>query len=211
MSSETEIHPIANGFIPPSTRILIVGTFPPKMEYLLKGKDFFFYSSVRNQFWNRMDNIFPHMQGLKKTKQKNSHESLSSNKKRKEDFAIKYKLSFLDVFSKVRRKKDSPNDVDLIGVENIIENRKLINLLNSRKKIKRICCTYKLAYEVLKYSLAKSSIKFKIVHDSSSANKERIEIQIKRNKVQLVLLFPATRSSHKRELKDEQYKKYLFG
>ena len=57
--TQEEIHPIKDGFVLEKTKVLIVGTFPPKVEYTEKGKDFFFYSSVKNQFWNRIDNIFP--------------------------------------------------------------------------------------------------------------------------------------------------------
>ena len=63
-----EIHPIKNGFIPKNSKTIIVGTFPPKSEYL-NNPNFFFYSSVRNHLWNRMENIFPEFE-LKKTSTK---------------------------------------------------------------------------------------------------------------------------------------------
>ncbi len=68
----TENHPISSGFIPESARVLIVGTFPPKKEYTEKKNGFFFYSSEKNQFWNRVDNIKANAQ-LKKTKIQMNH------------------------------------------------------------------------------------------------------------------------------------------
>jgi G:T/U-mismatch repair DNA glycosylase len=108
----TENHPISSGFIPESARVLIVGTFPPKKEYTEKKSGFFFYSSEKNQFWNRVDNIKTNTK-IKKTKNKNSNESLIENKKRKEIFCIENKLGFIDVFSSIKRKVDSANDSDL--------------------------------------------------------------------------------------------------
>jgi G:T/U-mismatch repair DNA glycosylase len=210
MTQEIEKHPIPEGFFQTNTEVLIVGTFPPKKEYVSRGKDFFFYSSPKNQFWNRIDNIFPTNQTLKKTKTKNIFETFANNKKRKEKFAKQYNIGFLDFFTKVSRKKDSPDDIDLISVENIIENKKLLLLLKSSKKIKRICCTYKLAYESIKNSIKKISKNVNTIEDDTTANKERLEFIINRNKVEIVLLYPATRSSHKGALKDSQYKKYLF-
>ena len=153
MPDLTETHPIPEGYIPLNTKVLVIGTFPPKNEYISKGKDFFFYSSEKNHFWNRIDNIFFEKTGFKKTKNKNSNESHTSNKKRKEAFARENKLGFLDIFTKITRKKDSTNDEDIIPIENIIENKKLLNTINSNSELKRICCTYKLAFDTLKYSL----------------------------------------------------------
>ena len=210
MNKQIEIHPISSGFVQSNTEVLIIGTFPPKKEYVSKGENFFFYSSEKNQFWNRVDNIFPNEQGLKKTKSKNNKETLVSNKKRKEEFSKKYKIGFLDIFTKVSRKNDTANDIDLISIENIIENKKLLKLINSKSKIKRVCCTYKLAFEVLKISMNTISKNYKIINDESTANNEKIEAIINGKKIDIILLYPATRSSHKGELKDQQYKKFLF-
>lgn len=204
----TENHPISNGFIPESARVLIVGTFPPKKEYTEKKSGFFFYSSERNQFWNRIDNIKTNAQ-LKKTKNRNANESLIENKKRKENFCIENKLGFIDVFSSIKRKADSANDSDLVSIENIIQNGKMIQILKS-VNISRICCTYKLAYECLKSNLGSLSKNVITRASNDSANGEIIDFVFENRNIELILLFPATRSRQKGSDKDVQYKKYLF-
>lgn len=203
-----ENHPISNGFIPETARVLIVGTFPPKKEYTEKKSGFFFYSSEKNQFWNRVDNIKTNAQ-LKKTKNKNANESLIENKTRKEFFCIENKLGFIDVFSSIKRKADSANDSDLVPIENIIQNGKLIQILKT-KNISRICCTYKLAYDCLKCNLGLLSKNVTISESNDSANGEIINFVFENRKIELILLYPATRSRHKGSVKDKQYKKYLF-
>jgi G:T/U-mismatch repair DNA glycosylase len=204
----TENHPISNGFIPETARVLIIGTFPPKKEYTEKKNGFFFYSSEKNQFWNRIDNIKTDVH-LKKTQYKNANESLIENKIRKESFSIKNKLGFIDVFSAIKRKADSANDSDLVPIENIIQNGKLIEILKS-KNIIRICCTYKLAYECLKGNLGSLSKSVTISQRNDSGNGEIIQFSFENREIELILLYPATRSRHKGFVKDEQYKKYLF-
>jgi len=203
----TENHPISNGFIPKSARVLIVGTFPPKKEYTEKQSGFFFYSSERNQFWNRIDNI-KHAH-LKKTQHKNAEEAFIENKRRKEIFSVENKLGFIDVFSSIKRKSDSANDSDLVPIENIIQNGKLIQILKSNN-ISRICCTYKLAYDCLKCNLGSLSKNVTITVSKDSANGEIIHFVFDNRKIELILLYPATRSRHKGSEKDLQYKKYLF-
>lgn len=204
----TENHPISNGFIPETARVLIIGTFPPKKEYTEKKSGFFFYSSEKNQFWNRIDNIKTNVH-LKKTQHKNANESLIENKRRKESFSIENKLGFIDVFSAIKRKADSANDSDLVPIENIIQNGKLIEILKS-KNIIRICCTYKLAYECLKCNLGSLSKSVTISQRNDSGNGEIIHFSFENRKIELILLYPATRSRHKGSVKDRQYKKYLF-
>jgi len=204
----TEKHPICNGFTPKSVRVLIVGTFPPKKEYTKKKDGFFFYSSEKNQFWNRIDNIKENTY-LKKTISKNGAESFIENKKRKETFSSEHKLGFIDVFSAIRRKADSANDSDLLPLENIIQNGKLAQILKD-KSISRICCTYKLAYECLKCNLASLSNDITISQRDDSANGEILIFTYEKRKIEIILLYPATRSRHKGSVKDIQYKKYLF-
>ncbi|WP_291101438.1 MULTISPECIES: hypothetical protein [unclassified Flavobacterium] len=204
--NEIENHPIKIGFIPKQIETLIIGTFPPKEVYI-NNKHFFFYSSARNHFWNRMENIFPNFK-LKKTKSKCSEISPEQNKIDKENFSSEKKIGFLDVFTKVSRIKNSTKDDDLISKENIIENGILYKVLDENESLSRICCTYKLAFEILKCKLDKT--KFSIIEDSISANGQKINFSFKGRKIEIYLLYPATRSREKNEVKDIQYKKLLF-
>lgn len=203
-----ENHPISNGFIPESARVLIVGTFPPKKEYTEKKRGFFFYSSEKNQFWNRIDNIKTNAL-LKKTQHKNAQESFVENRSRKEIFSKENKLGFIDIFSSIKRKADSANDSDLVPIENIIQNGKLNQILKSTN-ISRICCTYKLAYDCLKCNLGSLSQNVTISESKDSANGEIVHFIFEHRKIELILLYPATRSRHKGSIKDRQYKKQLF-
>lgn len=204
--NEIENHPIENGFIHDNIKTLIVGTFPPKDVYF-NNNNFFFYSSVRNHFWNRMENIFKNY-NLKKTQTKCREITPEQNKKDKENFSKEKEIGFLDVFTKISRLKNSTKDDDLISVENIVENDKLENILSEYESLNRICCTYKLAFEILKCKLEKN--KLTIIEDSTSANGIKMIYLFKNRKIEIYLLYPATRSREKSELKDSQYAKLLF-
>tara|TARA_R110002049_G_scaffold185921_1_gene354188 strand:+ start:72 stop:716 length:645 start_codon:yes stop_codon:yes gene_type:complete len=203
-----ETHPIENGFIPQNSKAIIVGTFPPKSEYL-NNINFFFYSSVRNHMWNRMENIFPEFQ-LKKTSTKLKNISPRQNKIDKQNFCKRQNIGFLDIFTKIERKvENSSKDSDLIPRENILDNGKLFDHLEKNKNIDRICCTYKLAYDSLICGLDKKKLEFKV--NELTANEEEYIFNYKSRKIRILLLFPATRSGQKGNLKDEQYKKLIFG
>jgi len=205
--NEIENHPIKYGFIPNQIKTLVVGTFPPKEVYE-DNDDFFFYASVRNHFWNRMENIFQ-ISGLKKTKTKCIDVSMKQNKKDKQDFATEKGIGFLDIFTKVSRVKKSSKDEDLICEENIIENEILDDILTNNESLCRICCTYKLAFDTFKCKLDKNRIS--ILEDIVSANGQKIKYTFKGREIEIYLLFPATRSGQNNNLKDEQYNKLLFG
>jgi len=190
-----ESHPIAKGFLSEKAQVLIVGTFPPRSTYEELEEDFFFYSSVRNHFWNIMENIFP-KEILKKTKTRNQNISDLQIKNNKEKFSTTNHLAFLDFYTKIQRKCDSTKDSDLLGVDDIIMNNFLNEALDSCPKITKICCTYKLAYENLIQNL-------KLDLEKPIYNFQDREIEI-------IKLLPATRSRDKMELKVNQYKKYLF-
>ena len=203
-----EIHPIENGFIPNNSRTIIIGTFPPKPEYL-NNPDFFFYSSVRNHMWNRMENIFPKFR-LKKTSTKLKDISPRQNKIDKQNFCEIKNIGFLDVFTKIERKvENSSKDSDLIPKENILDNGKLFDHLEKNKNIDRICCTYKLAYDSLICGLDKKKLEFK--RNDLTANGKECIFNYQYREIRILLLFPATRSGQKGNLKDKQYKKLIFG
>lgn len=203
LSSET--HPIPNGFLPEKIRILIVGTFPPAREYMSKKEGFFFYAAVQNHFWNRMDAIFPDAE-LKKTSAQNADQSFIDNRKKKEAFCAAHGLGFLDVFTEIGRKAPTSHDKDLIPVQTILENGKLFHVLENTS-VQRICCTYLLAYQQLKTGLGAT---VQVIPDDQTANGEKLLLAAFGRTIEIVLLFPATRSGHKNELKDKQYRHFLF-
>lgn len=202
-----ETHPIPNGFIPVNAKTIIIGTFPPKSEYE-NNNNFFFYSSVRNHLWNRIETLFPRY-SLKKTATKLKNKTPEQNKVDKENFCKDKEVGFIDMFTKIERKvNNSTKDKDLDPKENIIENGLLFKILNENKNIDRICCTYKLAYDSLLCGLEKELLLFK--KNELTANGEEYILKYNSRKIQILLLFPATRSRHKNELKDKQYRKLIF-
>jgi hypothetical protein len=202
-----ETHPIENGFIPDNSKTVIVGTFPPQSEYL-NNPNFFFYSSVRNHMWNRMENIFPEFP-LKKTSTRLKDISNRQNKIDKQNFCEIQNIGFLDFFTKIERKvENSSKDSDLIQRENILDNGILFDHLEKNKNITRICCVYKLAYDSLICGLDKTKLVFK--KNEVSANGEEYIFDYELRKISIFLLFPATRSGQKGNIKDEQYKKLIF-
>lgn len=206
--NEIETHPIPNGYIPGNAKTIVIGTFPPKNEYKDK-TDFFFYSSVRNHFWNRMESIFPDYK-LKKTATKLRDVSTEENKLDKQKFCRNKNIGFIDIFTKIKRKvNNSTKDMDLEPQENIVINGRLSNILDKNQNIVRICCTYKLAFESLLFSLDKVKLEFKT--NQHTANGEECTLNYKSRKISIVLLYPATRSKQKGEIKDDQYRSLIFG
>jgi len=178
-----------------------------------KGDGFFFYSSERNHLWNRFDNILGGIgdyEPLKKTSTKNHTESFIQNKHRKMVFCKQNNLGFVDIFSKIRRKTEgSTDDPSLIPIETIFENGVFDNLIK-HQNIKRICCVYTLAYDVLIAHLPKLGYKTTLIANEFTANKTITIVEGFERKFEVVLLYPATRSPHKNELKDMQYKKLIL-
>lgn len=221
--SRTENHPfrdyinednkLKGGFLPAGLKKLIIGTFPPEIEYVKKGKGFFYYSSNRNHFWNRFDNNFnrdPGYRPLKKTSSRNANESYEENRKRKEAFLKSKKIGSIDIFSKVaRRVEGSTKDSDLIPIENIFQNGNFQAIIKT-ENIDRVCCVYSLAYDVLKTEMLKSNeFKVKIVQNQQTANGEKLLVEAFGKSFEVTLLYPATRSRHKGYKKDQQYRHFL--
>jgi len=214
--SEPTLTGVIGGFLPANAETLIIGTFPPTKRTQQEIDEYFFYSSPLNQFWNRIDNIFINDKSyspLKQTKHRNADLSKLENNERIKTFCINKKLGFLDFFCKIERKKlNSVADEDLINNENIIENNYLFNYLDNNSTIKRICCVYKRAYEDLLKDL--KNTQFNLlgpIAEKGTAHNEKYILNYKDKMIDILLLFPATRSPHKGELKDIQYGKYLFG
>lgn len=189
-----EVHPIYKGFITDNTKTIIVGTFPPKKEYVKLGDDFFFYSSPRNRFWTIIDNIFisTDYKTLKRTNTQNNTESPLQNKLRKEMFMNSKNVGFIDIFSKITRKQDSSRDEDIIPLECITDNGILKDILINNY-IKRICCVYKLAYSILKDRFINRTNEYSIecLVDNNTSNNEKLKVRAFDKLFEIILLYPA--------------------
>lgn len=199
-----ETHPMPEGFVPESTLCLIMGTFPPK-EFV-KAAHFFFYPSPQNHFWNRMESIVPGAR-LKKTQKKLQDVSDAQNVLDKKEFCKQQGIGFLDVFTRVSRRDGTNEDTNLENVEDVISNNKLLRILEAKPSIQRIGCTYSLAFKTLKSGLEQiPGCEISKVGETGFQAKftdtERV--------IDVYLLYPATRSRHRGEEKDSQYRGLIF-
>ena len=136
MKLTIETHPWE--YFPKNSKIekLIIGSFPPNKMVFDYGEEVvyqnkikslitkeskrydFFYGSSQNQFWNLFFN------SLNQT-------NLYDNTKELKDWLIKNNWGVTDLIYKTTRKKDSPNDSDLVPIEWNVFNIK--SILNSNK------------------------------------------------------------------------------
>jgi hypothetical protein len=160
--TEIETHPffdkgtsniknIRGGFFPEGMKVLIVGTFPPKINYFGKEESYFFYPNAKNQFWYIIDSILKDTigyQSLKKTKTQNKNENEKENCQRKKEFSTIKHLGFIDVFTKIKRSKENDaDDSGIIPIEDIFEIGLFDKIIQNSGELKRICCLYSLAFE----------------------------------------------------------------
>ena len=203
---------LKGGFLPGSTRVIVMGTFPPPdvmKNYQSKSiESFFYYNSPKNHFWNRIESFIP-MNGERWKYTSKSKESIEVNIIRKKALCESMGLGFMDYFSKIERKKpDSYKDDDLIDKENVIENGFFINAITALPKLKRICCVYQTSYNQLTQNLDSHLTKQREVHAANGIRQIYFS-KISLREIEIVLLFPATRSGEKKEKKNEQYKYFL--
>ena len=182
--------------------------YPLSAPYYLNPSEFFYYPSPQNHFWNRMENIFPDWK-LKRTKSSNNSSTLAENIEKKKEFCALYKIGFLDVFEAVDRKRKGSRDVDLIPVIDIVGSGTLFEVLEKHSSINSICCTYSLAYSILRTKLDSKQIEA-LPHDET-ANGESLKWKYNGRVITIFLLFPATRSGQKNFIKDRQYSNLIFG
>jgi len=198
----------SGGFLTDTANKIIMGTFPPpKTSINNYGSDYFYYPSNRNQFWNIIDivNNAKQITSDKLKFTKSSSESIKTNVSRKAQFCLQQNWAFMDFYSSVSRKeKDSSKDQDLIGKENIIENKIFYNYLNLNKNIKHIFCLYKLAFTELIKHLTEDNYKLIKIDDT------QYRLIFSEKEILIHLLHPPTRSKIKLNIRAEQYSNYLY-
>ena len=101
MSSHIETHPHPF-FIPSNPLVLLVGSFPGRHNVDVEGKDEWFYSSPRNQFWPILRKVY--------------NENLFTTKEKKDSFE-KHGIAIGDIFLKIRRKENTNSDSDIEVIE----------------------------------------------------------------------------------------------
>ena len=120
-----EIHPF-EPFIPQRARTLIVGTFPPLMQY----HDFKFYypNSTGNRFWVIMEYVFDHKFQYWKGDLAVKERKILFNKKH---------VAITDIIDKCIRSDGNSSDKNLCK----IELRNVYELLKNRSEIRKVILT----------------------------------------------------------------------
>ncbi len=120
----------------------------------------------------------------------------------------------MDFFAKIsKRNKNSVKDTDLINEENTIQNNYLFNYLDKAQSLQSIFCVYRRAYLDLisELKISKKNVIEGPFVEKAAATNEKFILHNRNNKINIISLYPTTRSPHKGVLKDQQYAKYLFG
>jgi hypoxanthine-DNA glycosylase len=98
---EIQTHP-HKMFVPLNSTILILGTFPGKSNVQVEGKDEWFYSSKRNQFWSIIRSVYK--------------EELKTTTEKKALFKRKG-IAIGDIFLKIKRKENNNSDTSIEVIE----------------------------------------------------------------------------------------------
>lgn len=121
-----EKHPF-EPFIPDSSEILILGSFPGKESTQVKRDNDWFYGANRNQFWRIIELLYDLNLDKKEDKQK---------------LFTKARIAITDIISSCERKENSNSDNNLI---NKSYNKKITSILNDNP-IRKILFTSKNVY-----------------------------------------------------------------
>jgi G:T/U-mismatch repair DNA glycosylase len=203
---------LTGGIVPENSRLVIMGTFPPPevMQRVLNGNPFFYYNSPRNHYWNRIESFVPLPKGLRYKWLKNAKETEAENVRRKIELAHKKCWAYMDFFSKIeRRVPKSADDLNIIPKLNVLESGQLDALLTAMPSIGTICCTYKTSFEGLVGALKTVGVDCTIETSSLAANGKKYIWPYRGRSIEIILLFPASRSRHKRDIKNYQYQHFL--
>ena len=91
----------------------------------------------------------------------------------------------------------------MVSIEIIFDNGLISNIINN-KNISRICCTYSLAlYQLLRGFQLIENCSLNIKENNFSADGKVYNVEINDRIIDIILLYPATRSYHSGKLKDE--------
>lgn len=198
------------GFLPENATLLIMGTCPPDdmMDKYNYGCPYFPYDSPMNHFWNRIENLIP--SNIRWKRVKGTRENEGQNVSRKVALAIEKGWAFMDFFVKFTRKKRGSSDKDIVGTENVVGNGMLFEALRTIPSICQILCTYTTALDSLLSALPSAGQRYTIQIDGWAADRSRYIWQFEGRNIEIVLLYPASRSGNPGDSKDAQYGHFLM-
>jgi len=117
-----EKHPF-KAFVPESSEILILGSFPGKESTQNRREDDWFYGANRNQFWKIIELVY---------------DQKLENKSQKQSLFTKARIAITDIIVSCERKDNSNSDKNLINKQ---YNREEIYRILKENSIKKILCT----------------------------------------------------------------------
>lgn len=203
--------PLQGGLVPPTATRIIMGTFPPPsvMERFWEGYPFFYYNSSRNHFWNRIESFVVNQNDMRWKWINGAPETEDENIVRKVELAQERGWAFMDFFSEIDRIENNANDGNLVNIDDVIVNCQLFTALEAVPTISTIYCTYSTALTGIMNALNQAGYVFNEEPEEMSANRLRYTWNFQGRLVSIILLYPASRSGHTAELKDQQYAHYL--
>ncbi len=203
--------PLQGGLIPPTATKIIMGTFPPPsvMERFWDGNTFFYYNSSRSHFWNRIESFVPNQNEMRWKWLEGALETEDENVTRKIELAQDRGWSFMDFFAEIDRLENNANDENLVNIDDVVVNGQLYAALEVVPTISTIYCTYTTALNGIIQALNNAGYIINEVPEAMSANGLRYTWNFQGRLVSIILLYPASRSGHPAELKDQQYSHYL--
>ncbi len=203
--------PLLGGLIPTMATRIIMGTFPPPavMERFWDGNPFFYYNSSRNHFWNRVESFVPYQNDMRWKWLDGAPETEGQNIARKVELAQGRGWAFMDFFSEIDRLVNNANDENLVNIDDVVVNGQLFAALEVVQTISTIYCTYTTALNGIIQALNHAGYILNEVTEAMSANGLRYTWNFQGRLVSIILLYPASRSGHPAELKNQQYAHYL--
>ncbi|MEO6541205.1 MAG: hypothetical protein ABIN74_09455 [Ferruginibacter sp.] len=217
-----ELHPFNNGFtfnvenlqggmFSEGATKIIMGTFPPPsvMQHYLSSGIFFYYNSSKSHFWNRIESFVPYQDNLRWKWLADSDETEVENINRKISLSEQRGWAFMDFFSIISRLVNNAEDANLINVDNVVQNGLLMEALTAMPTINKILCTYTTAYNRLLEKLGEIGYQLNQVPEQMAANGKKHIWNFENRDVEIILLYPASRSGDNAFSKNAQYQYYL--
>lgn len=205
-------HPLPGGFLPPNASKLIMGSFPPPSVFdnPIAHNSFFYYYSSRNHFWNRIESFVPYPPGFRWKWVAGANETTLENAQRKRALCAEMGWAFMDmVYSAEFLNPDNFDDNNLIDKVFVTHNGLLFNSFEHIRSITQILCTYQGVKTWLINELERLGYQTEHNPNPMSADGREYIFSYNNRLIQIILLYPATRSRHPGPLKNAQYQHFL--
>lgn len=200
---------LCGGILPVGSRCLIMGTCPPdgQMDLYDAGHPYFPYDSPRNHFWNRIESFVEY--DLRWKWVNGALENAGQNVSRKIALAQERGWAFLDFYARFQRPNGGAANADIVDHENVVANGTLFRALRGIQTISQIFCTYAPVQTLLIAQLQQLGIQLTLQVEDHAADGIKYLWAFDDRTIEVILLYPATRSIHPGLVKDAQYAHYL--